>query len=73
MYLKVAHGKFSRLSLTSERKWVRMKSTDKATIKEYSNLSSILFYFNGMISDCQILSSVQQIIKGTYSHFLLSS
>lgn len=57
-------------SLVSERKWIRMKNTDKAIIKEYGNLSSILFYFNGMISDCQILPPVQQIIKGT--HFLLS-
>lgn len=59
-------------SLISERKWIRMKSTDKAIIKEYGNLSSILFYFNGMISDCQILPPVQEIIKGTFSHFLLS-
>lgn len=44
-----------------------MKSTDKATIKGYGNLSSIFFYFNGMISDCQIHPPVQQIIKGAFS------
>lgn len=59
-------------SLISERKWIKMKSTDKTIIKEHGNLSSMWFYFNGMISDCQILPPVRQIVKGTFSHFLLS-
>lgn len=71
MYLKEAHAKFSRFT-NIRNKMVRMKSTDKATIKEYGNLPSILFSYNGMISDGQILPLVQQIIKGIFSDFLLS-